>query len=627
MSTVSVPSLHLRCVPARSSRVLGWLIPFVLCLWWHPAHAESLTAPKLPDVRLLFDVSADVQALDVDNLRAEAASLLLRLMPDDGRGGIWVYGDSVGRLVRHGQSDLLWKRLASIHVRGLEARGRRSDLPAALAAATWDLAEKSTFARHLIIVSDGRLKVGNDSANFSAWDDILNRLQPRLSEGGFVVHAVVLPGSSDAGLLRQLVSRTGGMFLPLTSVGQLGRQFEKLVQRTANPPTLPVVDGTFTVEPGLREMTLWRAGDDPDIELVDPAGDRHTRAAPGVAVRWHDARGYDVLSIADPLPGKWHFRGDSAAAVYAYGDTALRVSDIPATLFPGLLNHVDFMLFDGADAVTDPTFLAMFEAKAELVGEQQTYPLFVERREGGVFQVALADNFDGGSYQLQVSLAGPTFARSASVPFELANPVRIKVEQDGRDVVAYAALSDPSVDYSSLTVAAQVRVPPGARRLIPARSYPGGLWQVRVPAPNGLVEIAVSFYGHYQNQSPFQLHTQALSATAPLAEGKVFRFDIKGKALPDFEPLVLPEPEPEPEPALPAALPVVASAADAPAGEDALPVAAPERTLPGWFAGVAAGLNFAVALAFGWFLSRRRVPEALAEWLSAREPEPEAEAA
>lgn len=89
---------------------------------WVPVHAaESLFALRIPDVRILIEVSNAAQKADSEQVRGDSASLLASLLPDNGRGGVWVHGDHVSRLVEHGRTDLFWKRLVTVHIRELQS--------------------------------------------------------------------------------------------------------------------------------------------------------------------------------------------------------------------------------------------------------------------------------------------------------------------------------------------------------------------------------------------------------------------------------------------------------------------------------------------------------------------------
>lgn len=596
---------------------------------WIPVHAsETLGASRVPDVRILIEVSDAAQAADPAQVRSGAASLLASLLPNDGRGGIWVYGDHVSRLVEHRRTDLFWKRLVTVHTRELGSQGEHVNLAAALIAAGWDADKDSKRQRHIIVVGSGRFQSDAVATDARQRDQLLNTMARNFAAVGIHVHLVVLPGTDDSPLLRSLAKQTGGLYIKAGSTADLGRAFETLLDRTAAPPQLRVEGGSFTVEPGLMEMTMLRSGDEPDLELVDPSGILRTRASPGANVIWHDARGYDVMTVVEPQPGRWHFKSNSDTRVFALGDLALQVGTVPATMLPGYFNHVDFMLFSGPNAVTDESFLALTDTHAELIGETDSVALFVERVPGGVFRVRFGDAIAGGQWTLNIGLTGPTFARQVSIPFVLANPVEVIVRQGGKDLVVFAEFADGSVDYSSLTSTFQVRNAAGERHSLPATPFPGGLWQIVIPEADakGEIEIALNFFGRYQNQKPFVLHTEAFEIQTPLKAEQVFRFDAKGKALEGRKPVLKSAQHKSTAAVQTSSLEPNASGnpggkASVAKGEgvDSTPH---EPQLPIWFVAAASLLNLLVAIGVGWFLSRKQIPKALQDWLDEQQPEP-----
>ena len=581
--------------------------------------ATPVGAPP-PDVRVLLDVSGSMQSYDPNNLRSDAISLLVRALPDEGLGGVWVFANTAVPVVTHGTTDLFWKRLASIHTRELDSRGQRSNLPAALEAVTWDLGEQTEHERHIVLLSDGRIDVSaSEAKNAAARQRFLDETLPRLAEAGYRVHSLVLSEKADSSLLRQLSHATGGHFLHARSGQVLAGHVQKVLDRTAKPAYLPVEGQSFLVEAGLEELIIYRRGDEEGLALTDPGGRRYTRASPSVDVRWRDSRGFDILTLERPAPGRWRFEGALNGGVLAYTDVLIKTTDVPATLFPGDLNAVDFMLFSGGAAIVEDTFLAALEPKAVLEGERGDDELFVEYTGGGVFRAHMHDVVRAGPYVLELSLTGRTFARQALVPFDLANPVRVRVVPDGEELAVWAELTNASVDYSDLTVAAQVRELPGPKRLVPAERYPAGHWGVKLPARKGKVEVGFNFLGNYLNQKEVNLKTSPVSVSLPLAEEGVYVFDARGRAVP--EPVAEAPVETEDE-AAPARVVVDVEALAEPVGGAVEPE--PEMTLPVWFAGVIGGVN--VVLLGGLFFVLRRPPlsEALQQFLDP-ESDPESD--
>ncbi len=98
----------------------AWLVWLCLVLG-AAANTDTPGIGKKPDVRLLIDVSGSMKTSDPDNLRAPAVELLVRMLPEGSRAGIWLFGDAVRELVPHGEVDEEWRRRAR---RGMERSSR-----------------------------------------------------------------------------------------------------------------------------------------------------------------------------------------------------------------------------------------------------------------------------------------------------------------------------------------------------------------------------------------------------------------------------------------------------------------------------------------------------------------------
>ena len=73
-------------------RPLLFLLILVCC--WPAAAAEPV------DVRLVIDVSGSMKSTDPENLRIPALELVVKLLPENSRAGIWTFANDVEPLVR-----------------------------------------------------------------------------------------------------------------------------------------------------------------------------------------------------------------------------------------------------------------------------------------------------------------------------------------------------------------------------------------------------------------------------------------------------------------------------------------------------------------------------------------------
>ena len=83
--------------------------------------ADAASAVELkPDVRLLIDISGSMKDSDPLNLRAPAVELIVQMLPEGARAGIWIFGEGVSPLVDHGEVDKAWRDEAERAIKAID---------------------------------------------------------------------------------------------------------------------------------------------------------------------------------------------------------------------------------------------------------------------------------------------------------------------------------------------------------------------------------------------------------------------------------------------------------------------------------------------------------------------------
>ena len=154
--------------------------------------ADTPGIGKKPDVRLLIDVSGSMKTSDPENLRAPAVELLVRMLPEGSRAGIWLFGDGVRELVPHGDVDEEWRKLARRGMQRIDNSGQRTNIPAALDAATFDFERLDPGYRiSIILLTDGKVDIAESPMqNATAARSILTKRAVTLGQTGIPVHTI-----------------------------------------------------------------------------------------------------------------------------------------------------------------------------------------------------------------------------------------------------------------------------------------------------------------------------------------------------------------------------------------------------------------------------------------------------
>ncbi|MEZ5560211.1 MAG: vWA domain-containing protein [Pseudomonadales bacterium] len=565
----------------------------------------GVRASAAPDVRVVLEVSARMGQADPANARGKALGMLLQMLPEDGRAGVWTFGKYVNMLVKYGASDALWKTQAALKTAAVADVGLRADLLAALEAATWDRADPDG-ERHVLLLSDGRIDVDDDAAVDAARaDELLTRLLPELIAAHIRVHTLALTAEADVPFLQQLAQATGGYFARITAETELNGYFLRVFDRVAPGTRLPAdAVGGFLVDPGIQELTILRSGarlPDP-VSLLDPQGREYTRTTPRSQIRWHVDDGYELISVSQPVPGRWRFRGvdPGRLRVHAFGDLDAQLVDLPGSVFPGALQSYRLQLTSAGEPVTDAQFLDLLRVSASLSGPRGETPVLAER-EGAGWQVHLLDLDEAGEYLVKVQIEGKTFRRELATPFSVRNPLSMEIRPDTSGAVFWIELNAPDVDQRTVQVAARLKHPPGAARVVPVQRLPGGLWKLVAEDARGLLEASLHIQGNYLNGKEFLVSTAPVRVTLPMTVTQHARFDLRGRALVDR---VAPDID-------------GGAAADAAAGsaggavppapavsavQAAAPGTEPEATVPLWFAALLGVVNLLVGAMLWWLV-------------------------
>ncbi|MCZ6642670.1 MAG: VWA domain-containing protein [Gammaproteobacteria bacterium] len=488
----------------------------------------------IPDVRLIVDISRSMMDSDPDGMRSKAIGVFVQTLPHDAYAGIWTYGRYINMLVKHDRVDGLWKQVAGVHVADLPSVGLRADLTEAIARASWDRdVSMSNRVRHLVLLTDGKINIADESAtNEASVARLLTELLPQLKDAGFRIHSLALGARADVMLLKQLSMATGGYHAQVSNPVQLPGFFLKVLDNVARLPRLPINDQQFIVDPGVTEITIFRitSNDEERLELVTPKGVRLSRTNSQPTMRWHTEPTYDLLTIKTPAVGRWEFVGATAdnSRVMVVGDLVPSVSGLNGTLFPGELKAFEIELVGNGRRIEDETFLDLVEVRAVLETPLGERPLLVERLPKGEYKMVLLGLQEQGEHALRISISARTFERDLYLPFLVSSPVTLDIRPYGSGATIWVELNTPDVDYRSLKVAAKIKRPPGAAKLYPAERHPAGMWKFTVPESRGSVDIAVDISGNFLNKKEFRLRSEAVSFRLPLEERFLVHLDSGG---------------------------------------------------------------------------------------------------
>ncbi len=490
----------------------------------------SVAAAPVPDVRVAIDVSGSMKQTDPRNLRRPALRLLTGLLPEGSRAGVWTFGQYVNMAVPWGRVTPAWKAKARAEAGRIHSRGRYTNIEEVIqkAAFNWRRPDPR-YARHLILLTDGKVDIARDAeVDALSRRRILETLLPQLVRAGVQVHTVALSVDSDRALLETLAAETGGRFAEAASAADLQRIFLQLFERAAPRPALPIEGNRFTVDAGVREMTLvvFRRPADPPLRIQPPQGRAFDEAGAPDPVSWYHEDGYDLVTVRAPARGEWRLltRVDPENRVLVLTDLRLEVRELPTALLAGDPLPVQAWLRERERRITRRDFLELVRFTAlDRQGEAQPpqeWLLSDEGRDGddkardGVFGRRVDGVAGEGEHVLLVRADGATFQREFRHVYRvLPALLRLQVEKAGEGFHLGVTPERLLIDPAEVKVIREDTGEP-----LPSAGEQG--WELALPAAFAGKTLAVRIEGRRRTGQPVQARytVQLPGAPSPVAE-------------------------------------------------------------------------------------------------------------
>lgn len=185
----------------RCMRLTGVILSLLLFVANQATAAEQNTQPG--DVRIIIDISGSMKDTDPQNLRRPALNLLVELLPDNSRAGVWTFGRYVNMLVPLDTVNASWRRNAKAKSSEINSAGLNTNLVDALDKALWQMAPDSGYQHTVILLTDGRIdmdKSGGDpttKVNSAERQRLIKEVLPKYIEAGAKIHTLALSNAAD----------------------------------------------------------------------------------------------------------------------------------------------------------------------------------------------------------------------------------------------------------------------------------------------------------------------------------------------------------------------------------------------------------------------------------------------
>ncbi len=573
-----------------------------------------LTSPMLVaqedpvDVRLVIDVSGSMKQNDPNNLRQPAVGLLVELLPENSKAGVWTFGKWVNMLIPHKPVDKNWRKSAVRESSKINSVGLFTNIGEALEKAAYDqgYVDQST-KKHIILLTDGMVDIDKESAeNKEEWRRIADEVLPKLRSSGYVIHTIALSKNADRDLMNKLSVGTDGMADIAHTADDLMKIFLKAFDAAVPSEQVALNDNTFVVDSSVEEFTalFFRSNPSEQTQIITPDEKVWDASTSDEELRWHRTEYYDLVTVKRPLEGSWSVLGelDPQSRVTVVSNLNVRMRPLPNNVLKGSELNLDVFLQEDGKTITNPDFLSLMDVKAELFGGKKfdslvslwSYELASTSTLEGRYIGGLPPLDKEGVYEVRVTVDGKTFTRAIKHQITLRQAFGAEVrEQFEGGLLNYVLTVNAfknEVDYSSTQVVASITKPTGQKIVRPIPLSELDTWQTKLlPSAEGTYKANIQVKGSLTDGTEFKYDLDELSFNYSVANGMVAeeRAFIEEKEEPVKEPPAEPEVPEETAP------------------QEEAPTIEESSALPSWVLYAALGVGNLLLLGLGYFAFRK----------------------
>ena len=410
----------------RGKYILSSCCAFLLCIIFLFQSERVLCADKnlIPDIRILIDSTESMQKSDPKNLRISGLRLLVKLLPNGAKAGVWLFSDTILTLIPHGIVDDAWRieALQIVDKVDIENSGQRANIPEALTKALHDTSNlDSRYRVGVILLTDGGLDVSSSPIdNAVASTKLLNDIANNFPDNNVPIHTIGLKQAADKKLLGNLAEKTSGLFEQSDKPEELAKIYLNFLDILENRAFVTLNSNRFPIDETVREFTLvvFRFDEGSAIEIISPDGTSHSRDRVSKTSAWFENESYAIFTSSDPTVGYWSIKSDkfSKARITVVSDLQIETTGFPNSIPVGSENEFKAWISFKKKKITDLDFLSSLDLElttnalrgggSKTLDVQKMTPL-----ESGEFRVLVPGFQKAGRYNLTLKLTGKKFNR------------------------------------------------------------------------------------------------------------------------------------------------------------------------------------------------------------------------
>ena len=480
------------------------------------------------DVRILVDISGSMKQNDPNNLRQPAIELLIDLLPDDSKAGIWSFGEYVNMLVKHDVVNEDWRKKAKAELGNIYNLGQRTHLVEVLQKAAFDF-DYSTYqsGTQFILLTDGMVDISKkEQENELERDRILTQLLPLFAKKEAVLHTIAL-STVRICVLEQMALKTSGVADIAYNADDLMPIFLRALDSFQEQPRLPINDNVFLVDERVQEITALIFHDSQSVVLQAPSSKKLDRFAIDDNVNWKATEQYDLITIKRPEAGNWKIDGQLGplSRISVLSDLNLEVTPLSNNVFDMDLPQIKAWLLSEEALVKDDNFLNLLNVDLKIDGPDQSIVVDMQK-QNAQFISPRADQLEHGVYSFNVYVDGQTFKREYVQSVSVRPLFSAQVTPQEGSYLLDVYKNDQSLDDQKVELSVTLKQDTNSD-VQPITNIGPGHWQIEINDRWQQGEYLLKVNANYQR--PFQvvknqpLFEQTLSF--PISQAQRFKID------------------------------------------------------------------------------------------------------
>ncbi len=540
-----------------------------------PQGAQSTIIPtsKATDVRVIIDISGSMKQNDPDNLRIPALNLIVEMVPEGARAGVWTFGQWVNMLIPPAIVDQKWRDVAKKSAQKINSHGLRTNMGEAMEQAMWQLESDGKYEQHAILLTDGLVDIAPDNdpqqqaKNSAERQRIATDILKKYQALGVKIHSIGLSNNADKVLLDKLALETGGSSVVVNTPEELVKAFLKAFEKAAPEVAeqVPLAqDNTFDIDASVEEFTalVFRKKDSAPMQLTSPSGVVISQIKGAGNARWFGESVYDLVTITKPEAGKWKIEAelDTDNRVTVVSDLKMGIKNLPNALFPGQQVNFEVFLHEDGKVINNPDFLKLMTIEMTMTAESgRSGTKVISDPENlpadGRYQESISRLSKEGQYELKIEVDGKTFKRMRKDYIQVRQPIGFEIRKIQLDKAqAYAVRVIPQVaevEVAKTRVIAKLKGPDQSSIIQAMPWIEEGVWEAVIDSSKGPGDyvVTMNIKGTIGESQEFRVKPDPITLTFPIPEDFTHEYLVQSEQqeVTEQEPTAAQTPAEKPE--------------------------------------------------------------------------------